>query len=67
MVFNFRDNKYFIKIFIIFSLGKHVPRAIFVDLESTVIDQIKTSSYKNLFNPSNGISLNYEKNNFIIV
>jgi hypothetical protein len=29
--------------------GKHVPRAIMVDLEPTVIDQIKTGKYKALF------------------
>ncbi len=32
--------------------GKHVPRAIFVDLEPSVIDEIKTSTYKDLFHPS---------------
>ncbi|TRY61417.1 hypothetical protein TCAL_10640 [Tigriopus californicus] len=34
------------------SSGKHVPRAVFVDLEPTVIDEIKTGTYKQLFNPS---------------
>ena len=29
--------------------GKHVPRAIMVDLEPTVIDQIKSGTYKALF------------------
>ena len=29
--------------------GKHVPRAIMVDLEPTVIDQIKKGTYKELF------------------
>ena len=29
--------------------GKHVPRAIMVDLEPTVIDQIKNGTYKALF------------------
>ena len=32
--------------------GKHVPRAIFIDLEPTVIDEIRTGTYKQLFNPS---------------
>uniref|UniRef100_A0A0K0E393 Tubulin alpha chain n=1 Tax=Strongyloides stercoralis TaxID=6248 RepID=A0A0K0E393_STRER len=32
-------------------LGKHVPRAIFVDLEPTVIDEIRTGAYKQLFHP----------------
>merc|ERR1712087_59235 len=31
--------------------GKHVPRAIFVDLEPNVIDQIAVSELKGLFNP----------------
>jgi tubulin alpha len=31
--------------------GKYVPRALFIDLEPTVIDEIKHSSYKNLFHP----------------
>lgn len=36
--------------------GKHVPRAIFCDLEPTVIDEIRTSSYKNLFHPDSLIT-----------
>ena len=32
--------------------GKHVPRAIFIDLEPTVIDEIRTGTYRQLFNPS---------------
>ncbi|PIK59143.1 putative tubulin alpha-1C chain-like [Apostichopus japonicus] len=31
--------------------GKHVPRSIFVDLEPTVIDEIRTGTYKSLFHP----------------
>ncbi|XP_055969628.1 tubulin alpha chain-like [Sorex fumeus] len=31
--------------------GKHVPRAVFVDLESTVIDEISTGTYHQLFHP----------------
>ncbi len=31
--------------------GKHVPRAVFVDLEPTVIDEIKTGKYAKLFHP----------------
>lgn len=34
------------------SSGQHVPRAIFADLEPTVVDEIKTSAYSKLFNPS---------------
>ncbi len=32
--------------------GKHVPRAIFVDLEPTVIDQVRTGKYRELFHPN---------------
>lgn len=32
--------------------GKVVPRNLFVDLEQTVIDEIKTGPYKSLYNPS---------------
>ncbi|VDM74700.1 unnamed protein product [Strongylus vulgaris] len=31
--------------------GRHVPRAIMVDLEPTVIDEIRTGTYKQLFHP----------------
>lgn len=31
--------------------GRHVPRAIMVDLEPTVIDEIRTGTYKHLFHP----------------
>ena len=31
--------------------GKHVPRAIFVDLEPTVVDEVRTGVYKKLFHP----------------
>ncbi|KAK6941985.1 Tubulin/FtsZ, GTPase domain [Dillenia turbinata] len=36
--------------------GKHVPRAIFVDLEPTVIDEVRTGSYRQLFHPEQLIS-----------
>ncbi|KAG2300102.1 hypothetical protein Bca52824_036574 [Brassica carinata] len=32
--------------------GKHVPRAVFVDLEPTVIDEVRTGTYRQLFHPS---------------
>ncbi|KAL8201581.1 hypothetical protein R6Q57_010728 [Mikania cordata] len=38
------------------SSGKHVPRAVFVDLEPTVIDEIRTGSYRQLFHPEQLIS-----------
>merc|ERR1711993_42470 len=31
--------------------GKHVPRAVFLDLEPTVIDEIRTGEYRSLFHP----------------
>nr|CAD2147268.1 unnamed protein product [Meloidogyne enterolobii] len=31
--------------------GRHVPRAVMVDLEPTVIDEIRTGTYKQLFHP----------------
>jgi len=31
--------------------GKHVPRAVFVDLEPTVIDEVRTGEYRSLFHP----------------
>uniref|UniRef100_A0A8C2Y6H0 Tubulin alpha chain n=1 Tax=Coturnix japonica TaxID=93934 RepID=A0A8C2Y6H0_COTJA len=36
--------------------GKHVPRAMFVDLEPTVIDEIRTGTYRALFHPEQLIS-----------
>jgi len=36
--------------------GKHVPRAIFLDLEPSVVDEIRTGKYRSLFNPETLIS-----------
>ncbi|NWZ84254.1 TBA1C protein, partial [Poecile atricapillus] len=36
--------------------GKHVPRAVFIDLEPTVIDEIRTGTYHGLFHPEQLIS-----------
>ncbi|XP_069106346.1 tubulin alpha chain-like [Argopecten irradians] len=33
------------------SSGKHVPRAVFVDLEPTVVDEVRTGKYRQLFHP----------------
>ncbi|KAI9258237.1 tubulin alpha-1C chain [Sporodiniella umbellata] len=33
------------------SKGKHVPRAIMVDLEPSVIDEVRTGNYRQLFHP----------------
>ena len=31
--------------------SKHVPRAVFVDLEPTVVDEVRTGTYRQLFHP----------------
>ncbi|CAN7938429.1 unnamed protein product, partial [Ixodes hexagonus] len=36
--------------------GKHVPRAVFVDLEPTVVDEVRTGSYRRLYHPEQLIS-----------
>ncbi|XP_068165209.1 tubulin alpha-1C chain-like [Antennarius striatus] len=36
--------------------GKYVPRAIFVDLDPTVIDEVRTGKYRRLFHPDQLIS-----------
>lgn len=36
--------------------GKYVPRTIFVDLEETVIDQVRRGTYRDLFHPAQLIS-----------
>lgn len=33
------------------SSGKQVPRAIFVDLEPTVVDEVRAGTYRSLFHP----------------
>jgi tubulin alpha len=38
------------------SAGKHVPRAIFIDLEPSVIDEIRTGTYRKLFHPDQMMS-----------
>merc|ERR1712159_910344 len=36
--------------------GKHVPRTVFLDLEPTVIDEVRTGTYRQLFHPEQLIS-----------
>jgi len=38
------------------SSGQHVPRAVFLDLEPTVIDEVRTGTYRQLFHPEQLIS-----------
>jgi tubulin alpha len=33
------------------SAGKHVPRTVFVDLEPTVVDEVRAGAYRQLFHP----------------
>merc|ERR1711975_205019 len=36
--------------------GKHVPRCVFVDLEPTVADEVRTGTYRQLYHPEQVIS-----------
>ncbi|KAL0509944.1 LOW QUALITY PROTEIN: putative Tubulin/FtsZ family, GTPase domain/Tubulin C-terminal domain containing protein [Leishmania shawi] len=36
--------------------GKHVPRSLFLDLEPTVVDEVRTGTYRQLFNPEQLVS-----------
>ncbi|MES1910651.1 MAG: Tubulin alpha-3 chain, variant 2 [Cercozoa sp. M6MM] len=36
--------------------GKHVPRTVFLDLEPSVIDEVRTGTYRQLFHPAQLIS-----------
>lgn len=36
--------------------GKHVPRSVFIDLEPTVIDEVRTGVYRQLYHPEQMIS-----------
>ena len=36
--------------------GKHVPRCFFLDLELTVIDEVRTATYRQLFHPEKLLS-----------
>lgn len=31
--------------------GKHIPRCVFMDLEPTVVDEVRTGTYRQLFHP----------------
>ncbi|XP_041463381.1 tubulin alpha-1 chain-like [Lytechinus variegatus] len=52
--------------------GKHVPRAVFVDLEPSVVDEVRTGSYRELYHPQQLISgkedaaNNYSRGHFTI-
>lgn len=36
--------------------GKHVPRCVMMDLEPTVVDEVRTGTYRQLFHPEQLIS-----------
>lgn len=36
--------------------GKFVPRSVYIDLEPTVVDEVRTGKYKDLFHPDNLLS-----------
>ena len=38
--------------------GKHVPRAVFVDLEPSVTDEVRTGTYRQLFHPGDNVGFN---------
>jgi len=45
--------------------GKYVPRAVFIDLEPTVVDELKNGKYSKLFNPASMLTGNEDAaNNF---
>lgn len=37
-------------------VGKYVPRVLYIDLEPTVIDEVRTGAYRQLFHPEHLIS-----------
>jgi tubulin alpha len=51
-----QENDAFATFFSETSSGKHVPRAVFVDLEPTVVDEIRTGEYRTLYHPEQLIS-----------
>ncbi|XP_049584068.1 tubulin alpha chain isoform X2 [Syngnathus scovelli] len=57
------DDDSFKTFFSEFGTGKHYPRAIFVDLEPTVIDEVRTGRYRQLFYPEQMITGNEDAAN----
>uniref|UniRef100_A0A915E5Q8 Uncharacterized protein n=1 Tax=Ditylenchus dipsaci TaxID=166011 RepID=A0A915E5Q8_9BILA len=53
---NNKHHQYFNTFYTESNNGKYVPRAIFIDLEPTVLDEIRTGPYKHLFHPEQLIS-----------
>ncbi|CAG5125328.1 unnamed protein product, partial [Candidula unifasciata] len=47
--------------------GKHVPRAVFIDLEPNVVDEVRTGTYRQLFHPEQLITGKEDAaNNYLI-
>ena len=38
------------------SSGKHVPRAVYVDLEPTVVDEVRLGAYRQMYHPEQLLS-----------
>jgi len=36
--------------------GKHVPRAVYIDLEPTVVDEVRAGAYRQIYHPEQLIS-----------
>ena len=47
--------------------GNHVPRAIFVDLEPTVVDQVRTGKYGSMFHPEQMIRTEFKNKLSLVV
>ncbi len=47
--------------------GKHVPRTVFVDLEPTVVDEVRTGAYRQLFHPGKSIGVFVLHVQFILI
>jgi tubulin alpha len=52
--------------------GKHVPRCLFVDLEQTVVDEVRVGTYRHLFHPEQlitgkeGAADNYARGHYTV-
>ena len=40
--------------------GKHVPRAVFLDLEPSVVDEIRSGTYRQLFHPEQMVGKSFK-------
>jgi tubulin alpha len=53
---DFSDDDSFGTFFTETGAGKYVPRAVYLDLEPTVVDGVRTGTYRQLFHPEQLIS-----------